>query len=255
MEFLKLLKPVLFPIADKFDVGNQILSNVIVSKFAKGKLTNILVSLLVIVFRAHIASILGYILSFNTYVDFVIQIFLSVVLVLYTSVFHHFINLFYPKLYLVVRYCINNYTPERYRKWKIIIVTSICIYLMLILQFIEINSRLLTIYIIQYLVAYFTVDIIEQQKLQTLLKMYNNKPRRKVYGELNIIDNYVLENSYMNSTITSSSEYKPIKRRNTISGITRPKTPENVSDNNSDNSSNESSKEQIGCMVFEEYGE
>ena len=94
------------------------------------------------------------------------------------------------QFYLLTRYFVNNYTPERYRNWKKYGMLVLSFYLILIFCIVDITSNLLIIYTVQNLIIYFIIDIIEHDKFMKFIDSINNKPKHVIYGELNIIDDY-----------------------------------------------------------------
>ena len=45
-------------------------------------------------------------------------------------------------------------------------------------------------YICQYLLTYFIIDVIEHKKINILIKHLQSKPKNKLYNEIDIVDNY-----------------------------------------------------------------
>jgi len=170
--------------------GEQLLKSIIATKYAKGKLTVLIMLIATAILRLHIVSILTMLLSYNIYVDFFTQIILSILGVFTTNYIYNFVERFKPYFYRLTRYIINNYTPDRYRKWKRNLTLSLCLYIIIIFMNFEITSNLVIMYTIQYIICYGVVDVIEQRKIEKLIKSYKDRPRRVIYAELNVIDEF-----------------------------------------------------------------
>lgn len=178
------------PLANRFDIGNQILSSVVVSKFAKDKMTTLVLYVIVAVLRAHILALICCMVSINPYVDFIVSIFLSVLSVIYSNILYIFAENFRPYVYMIVRHSVNNYTPQNFRKWKIFGITFVCMYAIIILQFIELTSPIIIMYLVQYMITYFTVDVIDQNNFETMVAEYKSRPTKVIHEKLNIIENF-----------------------------------------------------------------
>jgi hypothetical protein len=173
-----------------YNYGDQILKSVIVSKYAKEKLTIILMTLITSIIRFHIISILSIAISFNLWLDFIIQIPLTVIISINSHLIYRMIEYYQPQLYKLTKYIINNYSFENYRRWKRIFVFIIAAYIISLLFFIKINSNMIIIYIIQYIIIYGIIDLIEQKQLEEMVYDIYNKPNNIIYGEVNIKKDY-----------------------------------------------------------------
>ena len=49
---------------------------------------------------------------------------------------------------------------------------------------------MMIIYILQYLLSYFIIDQIEQEKISKIIKDFNEKPTSAIHGSINLIDDY-----------------------------------------------------------------
>lgn len=170
--------------------GEQLLKSIIATRYAKSKLSILLMLIATSILRLHLSSVITILLSCNFYVDFVVQIVVSIIAVFQTNRIYKFVELFKPHFYSLTRYIINNYTPERYRKWKRNVTLCICFYIILLFSFFEITSKLVIMYTIQYMICYGVVDIIEQRKIEKMIERYKERPRRVIYAELNVIDEF-----------------------------------------------------------------
>ena len=177
----------------RIDYGEQFLKSIIMTKYAKKKLSMLLILLFTVIVRMHILSILSILMCVNPYIDAVTQVIVAVIVTLKSHIIFNIISHFDEKIYIIVDYVVKNYTPERFRFWKKVGVSSICGYLILLLMFIEINNSLLINYIIQFLVTYYIIDQVEQKKFEKFINRIRDKPKRIIYGEFNIVNDFYEE--------------------------------------------------------------
>ena len=174
------------------------------------KLSIILILIATILLRIHVLTLLCILISTgNFYADFVLHIILSVLVTLKSHWFYNYMLLHKHQFYLLTRYFVNNYTPERYRDWKKYGMLSLSMYLILIFCLVDINSNLLIIYTVQNLIIYWIIDIIEHDKFMKFIESMNEKPKHIIYGELNIIDDYctIDENQYRVNPNFNENDY------------------------------------------------
>jgi len=170
--------------------GEHILKSIIATKYAKSKLSVLLMMFVTTIIRFHLVSLIGILVSINPYVDFFTQVFLAVVFVLHTNKIYNLVVMKKSSFYRLTRYLINNYTPEKYRNWRRLVTLSLAIYIILLMFFIEITSKLVILYTFQYIVSYLIIDIIEQKRLEKMMKNYRDRPDRTIYAEFNIMDSF-----------------------------------------------------------------
>jgi hypothetical protein len=177
----------------QFNYGEYIFQQLILTEFVKKKLAFILIAIITNIIQIHIVSILCYVLSINKYLDFVIQICISVLMSLNVDYIYNAVERYEKEFILITQYIINNYTFENYKYWKRIIVLSTGIYACILLCFIDITNKMLILYILQYMICFLIIEQFEQKRIQTLLYNYKSKPIKKKYdnNDINIIDSYI----------------------------------------------------------------
>ena len=144
------------------------------TKFMKKKMNSVLIKIVSFIIRLHINSLLCYLINFDMfYLDFTIQIFISILTTVSDSLCFNILYLYNKKFYEITKYFINNYTEENIERWVRNIVLGINFYFMLILYFVNINSKLLIIYSIQYLICFFLIDYFEKEKYISIYNFYN----------------------------------------------------------------------------------
>ena len=174
----------------QLDYGDHILKSVIATSYAKQKLNVILMMFITIIVRIHINTIICMYFTFNPHIDFFLHCLISVFVVLKSSIIYRFISKFESSFLAATQYFVNNYNPIRYRRWKRMTTISIAFYIITILYFFEVNSRMLILYIFQYLLSYFIIDQIEQEKIVKLIRDFNERPTHMIHGKINIVNDY-----------------------------------------------------------------
>ncbi len=153
-------------VGSSYDVNysDQILRSIVKTTYAKKKLNILSLMLVTIIVRLHIDAILG--LLFQTghfYVDFGLQILISAFLVIKSGWIYQGVERFDREVYSLTKYLVNNYSDDNYRKWKRYVTFVIGFYLIICVSLIEINSQYLKIAIIQYLICYVIIEVIEKR--------------------------------------------------------------------------------------------
>jgi hypothetical protein len=179
-----------------FNYGEYIFQQLIMSEFIQQKLAYILISMCANLINIHIVSIICYILSIHPYIDFIIQICISIFMALHIEYVYLFLKRYNPEFFELTQYLIKNFTIEKYRYWKRIVVICFCIYICILLLFIKVDNRLIYIYIIQYAITFIITEQFEQRRIQTWLKHYKEQPKIHKYSsyENALIDSYYSNN-------------------------------------------------------------
>lgn len=174
--------------------GNMILKTLISTDYTKRKLATIFLFGGTVIVRSILNTMLA--IFFETkfiYIDFFVQIFLSVSLVLHTDHIYKIVERVEPEAIELATYVIDNYTPENFRRWKKWIVIPTCLYLILFFSIFETTSVILIQYVLQFLICYYIIDNIENRS-GLLVDVYDytvKKPfkiRRK--ADMIIIEEY-----------------------------------------------------------------
>lgn len=188
-------------------LGDYLLQQLIGSEFIQKKLTQILISLTTNFISIHIVSILSSFLTINPYIDFFTQIFISSCMSLNINIIYDVTNRYENEIHKVTQYIINNYNIENYMRWKKICVFSGSIYLAFVLLFIDINNKLLRIYLIQYLISYIIIENFENKTVYNWIYNINTKPVVKIDAPPILIDSYI---SYQKNTLVSNIKIRNI---------------------------------------------
>ncbi len=203
-----------------YDVNysDQILRSLVKTTYAKKKLNILSLMIVTIIVRLHVDALLGMILSTgNFYLDFWIQIFISVGLVIKCGWIYQIVERFDRDIYSVTRYLVNNYSDDNYRKWKRYVTFTICLYLVAYFSMVEVKSQVIKVHIIQYLICYVMIEMIERryQMYGHFYFAFNPYTPTFTYGdELEIISNQELNDPLEGGVYESPL---PILRKNSRS--------------------------------------
>jgi len=177
-------------------VGESVLKKIITSSVANDKATVLVLNAVSVILRIHIVSVICWFFTIGSTIFYIrilnvaLHCTVSILFTLYTNIFYNVMNTFYAQFYEITKFFLNNYSPQKFRKWKLLLVLSTSVYFIILLQFIEINNETIKITIIEYLISYTIVDQLEQRNIQKLIKSWSNKPKKVVYGEINVIENF-----------------------------------------------------------------
>jgi len=188
----------------QIDYGDQILKSVIATSYAQEKVNVLLMMFITIIIRIHINTIVCTYFTINQYVDFFLHSTIAVIVVLKSSIIYNILKRYEDIFLTMTQYFITNYTPKNYRKWKRNITLITSTYIMLILYISQITSNMMITYILQYLLSYFIIDQIEQEKVSKIIRDFNEKPTSAIHGSINIIDDYYDSDNNINKDKTDN---------------------------------------------------
>ena len=195
------------------DYGDKVLKSIIATNYIKQKFSILLILSATLILRLHLVTILGFMFSYNFYLDLITQIIISVILTLHSDILYNILAKYNEHFYKLSKIIIDNYSPENFRLWKRNITCGICFYLIIILIVFEVNSNLLIIYIIQYMVTYLIIDQFEQKRIERFINNIRSKPQKIIYGELNIINDYFEEED---NNINKKENYQSIEPEQSV---------------------------------------
>lgn len=173
-------------------VGDYILNQLFTSRFIKKKLASVLLALAANFFEMQVVSVLSYLVSFHPYVDFFLQIGFSVVFAINIDYFYDALARYEDKFYRLSRYLINNYTFENYLLWKRMVMSAIGVYALIILSIVEINNKLILIYLSQSCISFIIIDRYQQRMFHQILKEYQDAPSKTIHTKMpnDLIESY-----------------------------------------------------------------
>lgn len=157
--------------------SNKVIYKLARTRYAKRAINSLFILTISSILRTVLYSLCAFfIVCDNILIDFTTQCIISITLCSYNRYIQYCIEFFYDDLYKVTRHVINNYSNENYHKWRnyITVITIITTYIYF--YFIELNSYLIRIYILQYAVCYICLDIHKiMYKLKIKLFPVDNK--------------------------------------------------------------------------------
>jgi len=145
---------------------HHILKKFIQSRFLKTKINFLFIMGITMIFQLHVNILLCYLLIIDPYVDFFIQIVLTILIGFYTKYFLNFVLMFEKQIYAITRYFVHNYSFENYRIWKRNGILLLCGYFILILLFYELEKFKIILQIIQTIISFLILDQIQALPLE-----------------------------------------------------------------------------------------
>ena len=129
------------------------------TSFSKTTFCYILISINAVLLRIHIDTIISYLLKTQyEYINIIIRLFVSSTLIIYSKIIFDIVNRYQPEFYTFIRFLINNYTEDNFRKWKLQLNIGICCYIYTLTYIIELSSTSIRQMIIEYIICYFFIE-------------------------------------------------------------------------------------------------
>lgn len=176
---------------------NNILYKLCKTTYAKKTFNSAFIIILAFIFRTLLYGLLSLIFIFNNvYVDFIVQCILSIYLCTQNGKIQLAVEYFEPQLYAITKYTINNYSNDNYNKWKNVAIFSGLMLSYIYFMFVEINSALIRLYLLEYLVCYVYLDI------------YENPGSAIKKSIVNYIEKHEKENTWIINIIKRSIKYE-----------------------------------------------
>jgi hypothetical protein len=141
----------------------KVLWSIARTSFSKKTFCNLSISLISLVLRTHIDSLITYFLSTEyIYINFILHIIISSFLILNSKYIYDFVHRYEPEIYLYVKYFINNYTEQNFKRWKRKFNIYICIYAYILTFILEFSNSSIRQIIIEYMTCYFVIELFEK---------------------------------------------------------------------------------------------
>lgn len=174
-----------------FNYGDTLLENIMFTDWARGKFNVLLLGTIAAIIRFHIISVVCYFISINWWCDFVLHTCVSIGVTLSKGWVYRCCDAFHVHTQLIVDYLLNNYTIQNYRLWKRTVLLGVCVYAIAVCAVTDITSAVLVVYIIEYMIAFIVVDLIENKTIERAINDYKDKPRKIIHASLNIDEDYI----------------------------------------------------------------
>jgi hypothetical protein len=164
----------------------KVLWKLLKSSFSKKTFCYLLISIVSLLFRIHVDSIIA-IMLYTPYnlINFVFHIIISTLLIINSKYFYDIVQRYEPEFYDLVKYFINNYTDQNFKRWKRKLNIIICLYIFVLTFLIEISNNSIRQIIIEYIVCYFLIESYEK---------YNDGKFKGQNKEFEFIDENILNN-------------------------------------------------------------
>lgn len=143
---------------------NDMIYRIAKTRYAKRAINSLLIVLLTMIFRSIIYSFISFMIIIDSgYIDFFVQCGISTFLCLNNGYVHKVIHRYDDNLYKVTRYAVNNWSEENYRKWRNYFTFALLFLGFIYFSFVEINSNIIRVYILQYALCHVCIDISENK--------------------------------------------------------------------------------------------
>jgi len=178
-----------------FNYGGYVFQQLVTTELVQKKLTEILISIAANIINMHLVTILCSIISLNVYIDFFLQIAISVICSLRIHYIYNFLEHYKAEFGELTKYLINNYSIENYLYWKRCIIIGICAYASVALLLVRLTNWVLFLYIFQYAVCFLIIEQFEQQRIQRWVREYKTRPKTTILTD-DPTSNFLI-NSYL----------------------------------------------------------
>lgn len=149
---------------------HQIMKNLIKTRYSKRKVNGFFMVIVTQVVIFHLNFLLCFIIAVDYMsINFIIHIFIAVVLHFFYYHIYHMVELYKPTCYKFIKYIINNYSEDNFREWKIKFTTVFSLYLLIIISVVKLDKVYLIMSIIENLISFFIIDIIENNTITNIM--------------------------------------------------------------------------------------
>lgn len=178
---------------DLVNVETYILNLVVNSSFAKKGLVVLLSYIITFIVRLHISTLLYMAFAQGTWVDLVSPVLISVFLYLISDNLYRYVGTHRPAFDKWVDYLITNYSEENFIRWKSYLSLGACLYVLLILCFVQIDNYYFFLTISQTIASAVICNLLERgmpQFLYNKLITWLNRPKTTKHAARKMIQKY-----------------------------------------------------------------
>ena len=193
-----------------FGFSNILIKTFVESRYTKEQVTNIILIILTNILRLHIDSILCFFIGSDNYILCITN---SIILYFLSGSLFNFVLNIKQKIYSIVRFTINNYDIENYKKWKRYFTIVICMYIYLLTFIVNITSAFIRITLIEYIICFFIIDLIENKYYKKIfikndknLYIYDDQFLLKTDHDISTTNRYNKINYDSNNNLFSDDE-------------------------------------------------
>lgn len=141
----------------------KVLWSIARTSFSKKAFCHILIGITSLIVRTHVDALIAFVLNTEYwYINFFIHLMVSSFLIINSKYFYDIIQRYEPEFYSIVRYLINNYTEQNFKRWKRKFNITICIYSYILTFILDFSNGAVRQIIIEYLTCYFLLETYEK---------------------------------------------------------------------------------------------
>jgi len=178
-----------------------VLWTILKTSFTKKSFCYLLMSLTTFLVRSHIDAIIAFLFTTQFYIlNFLIHIVVSTTLILKSKYIYDVVQRYEPEFYNLVRYLINNYTEKNFKRWKLKVNLSICIYLYILTFILNFSNETIRQIILEYVTCYFIIEFYEKYSAGKIhiLNMLKPKEFECNMKDTDIINDLIKQNQNQN---------------------------------------------------------
>lgn len=141
----------------------KVLWSIAKTLFSKKAFCYLLISITSLIIRIHIDALIAFLLNTSYwYLNFLIHILVSSLLIINSKYFYDIVQRYQPEFYSLVKYLINNYTEQNFKRWKRKLNITLCIYAYILTFILDFSNNSIRMIIIEYMSCYFLLEIYEK---------------------------------------------------------------------------------------------
>lgn len=141
----------------------SVLWTLLKTSFTKKSFCYLLMSLTTLVIRSHLDAIIAFLLNTEYFIlNFFIHIFVSTFLIIKSKYIYDVVQRYEPEFYNLVRYLINNYTEKNFKRWKLKVNMSICLYIYILTFILNFSNESIRQIIFEYVTCYYIIEFYQK---------------------------------------------------------------------------------------------
>ena len=156
----------------------SIVQRVARTRFSRRQLNYYAMFVWVSLIRMHICTILCILIQVDPAVDFFVHVIIPILLFYCSPAIRRVIDPCKKRSYDLVSTVVKEYSHENFKFWKKVFVVCFTAYCIFILQFVDVSSDMLVVFLLQNLLYCGIIDFIEEKKYTVVY----NQCRRRWYS-------------------------------------------------------------------------
>lgn len=190
---------------------HQVVRRLARTRFTRRRINHYVMFLWVALIRVHLCTFLCCILNFGPVLNFWIHTIIPIILYFSSSSIYRLIEPCKDRSYALVSTLVKQYTVDCFKWYKKMLLFICTIYGIIILQFIDVTSSVLVIWLLQNLLYCLVIDCVEEEKWRGLWRAYRSCRSRRRYltkvqldSPIHIRENYILSDHLQQTTSSKS---------------------------------------------------